>query len=463
MLSASASTRPHYGGTVRVLLQHKVSSLDPTVETEYPADRDKLSALVFETLTEIDSQGQLHPKLAASWQPDSSQRVWQFQLRVANFHDGTAMTSAAVVAALKAVAPDWKITPNGKQGFTLETPAAIPYLPQLLSLPRFAIVKRLGDGTLSGTGPYKLSEWQSGDHAVFVTNEEYWGGRAYPDAIDVQMGASLREHLLERNLGRDHAAEVSIDQLHALEQTTQNLLLSRPSDLLVIVFAGGDNHTGSPTPTGRKSIDPKLRLALAAALNRNAISNVLLQRKSAAATAVLPQWLTGYEFMFMNDASGNPEQARAARAEAGGNGFLTLAYDFSDPVLKAVADRIAVDAREAGIALQTYGDSHVNTKAGRKGSTADAFLLRLPLSSLDPAVALAAFAESLDLPVDLQTPIMAAANPEALFQAERRILEDHRIIPVAHVSEAVWLNSIVHNWQQQPDGEWKMDQVWVEK
>ena len=37
---AFASTRPHYGGTVRVLIQHKVNSLDPGIETEYPADRE---------------------------------------------------------------------------------------------------------------------------------------------------------------------------------------------------------------------------------------------------------------------------------------------------------------------------------------------------------------------------------------------------------------------------------------
>src|SRR5437660_3588722 len=41
----SASTRPHYGGTVRILVQHKIQSLDPGVEIEYPADREKLASL----------------------------------------------------------------------------------------------------------------------------------------------------------------------------------------------------------------------------------------------------------------------------------------------------------------------------------------------------------------------------------------------------------------------------------
>jgi MarR-like DNA-binding transcriptional regulator SgrR of sgrS sRNA len=452
----SASVRPHYGGTIHVLLQHKITSLDPAVESEYPADRDKLSSLLFETLTEIDEQGEVQSKLAASWQADSAQRVWQFQLRPVNFQDGTAVTSTAVIASLKAVNADWKLSPNGKLSFSIETPSAMPNLPALLSLLRSAIVKRQA-GVLVGTGPYKLAESQPADHAVFIANEDYWGGRPYADAIDIQMGASLREHLLERSLGRENIAEISIDQLRALEQTTQNIQLSRPSDLLVIVFPAAISDARLPA---RKAIDPKTRAALAAAINRNAISNVLLQRKSMPATALMPQWLTGYEFLFPDSA--NSEQARRLRAEAGGTAFLTLAYDASDSVLKLVADRLAVDARESGIGLQTYGDLHVNTRAGRKASTADAFLLRLPIRSLDAVAAMAALSEDLELPADMHAAILATAHTETLFQTERHVLEDFHIIPVAHVAEALWLNNSIHNWQQLPDGEWKIDQVWVE-
>jgi hypothetical protein len=45
---------------------------------------------------------------------------------------------------------------------------------------------------------------------------------------------------------------------------------------------------------------------------------------------------------------------------------------------------------------------------------------------------------------------------------ERKILEDHHIIPVVHVSQVLWLNNNVHNWQHLPNGTWKLDQLWVE-
>src|SRR5437588_3719729 len=141
-LKADASTRPRYGGTVRVLLQHKITTIDPAADSEYPAERDRLSSLVFETLTEIDPQGHIRPRLASSWQAETGQRIWQFQLRAANFHDGTAVTSSIVAANLKSANPEWKVTANGRQSVTIEMPFAAPHLLELLSLQRFAIVKR---------------------------------------------------------------------------------------------------------------------------------------------------------------------------------------------------------------------------------------------------------------------------------------------------------------------------------
>jgi ABC-type transport system substrate-binding protein len=455
-LVSLASTRPHYGSTARILIQHKVATLDPLVESDYPADRDKLSQLVFETLTEIDAQGHLRPKLASSWHSEAGQRVWQFQLRLANFHDGTVMTSAVVVGSLKSAAPDWRITVNNRQAFTIETPVPSPHLPELLSLPKFAIVKRPADNSLVGSGPYRLSQWQAGEHAVLNANDDYWGGRPYPDAIEVQMGASLRDHLLERSLGQDHAASLGIDQAHALEQTSQNVVLSRPGELLAIVFLQSDRDTNGR----RKPVDAHIREAISYSLNRAAISNVLLQRKAAPATALLPQWLSGYEFMFAD--KNNPEQAHKLRTEAGVVPPVILAYDFADPVSRMVAERIAVDAREAGIVVQPYADSHVNTKAGRKALNADAVLLRAPLAALDPSPALAGIADSLGLAPELLSAILSAGRPDDLFTAERKALEDYRIVPVAHLSQVLWLNSTVHNWQQMLDGEWRLEQMWIE-
>ncbi|HEV3036801.1 MAG TPA: ABC transporter substrate-binding protein [Candidatus Angelobacter sp.] len=453
----SAGARPRYGGTVRMVLQHRITSLIPTDESGYPSEQARINSLVFETLTQIDPQGHVRPCLANSWQAEAGGRVWQFQLRSAVFHSGTQLNSAAVAASLRVAGPDWKISVSGRQSLTIETPVPAPHLPEMLALPRFAIAKKMPDGTLEGTGPFKLSEWQPGERALLTANEDYWDGRAYPDAVDIRMGVSLREHLLEHRLGPDHAAELSVDQVRALEQSNQNLLTSRPADLMALVFL---QRSPQAAAAGRKTVDPRIREAISMAMSRAAISNVLLQRRSAPARGLLPQWLTGYEFLL--PAENSIENARKLRAEVNSTAPLTLAYDFSDPVAKLVAERIAVDAREAGIFIQTLPDLHTNTALERKTVNADAVLLRLPLQSLDPAAALAGLESGLELSGDIHAAILSASRPEDLLEAERKALEDHRIVPVVHVSQALWLNNNVHNWQLLPNGMWKLDQLWVE-
>jgi ABC-type transport system substrate-binding protein len=229
--------------------------------------------------------------------------------------------------------------------------------------------------------------------------------------------------------------------------------------LLALVFLQGD----TPPRSGRKPVDARIREALGLAINRAAISNVLLQRRGTAASGLLPQWFTGYEFLF----PGNLDlaHARELRADAAAYVVVTpimLAYDAGDPLAKLVAERIAVDAREAGIVVQPYAESHVSSKAARSSMNADAVLMRLPLQSLEPSVSLAALAGDLGASPESLQAILGADRPEELLEAERRLLSDHRIIPVAHLPQAMWLSNNVHNWRQLVNGVWQLDQLWVE-
>lgn len=461
---AHSSSRPRYGGTARILLHDRVNTLDPLAEDDHPQSRDRMAALTFETLTRLDAQGHLLPRLARTWQPDSSRRAWTFRLRLANFHDNSPVTSADVIASLKSAGPDWRYTAPDRQTVVIESSTPIHHLPEMLALERFAVIKRGADGTITGSGPYKLSEWQQGERALFVANEDYWGGRSYPDAIEFQMGSSLRDQLLQRQLGPYAAAELSLDGLRSLEpggSNGQNVSLSRPADLLALVFLQPDSGGGQGRT--RRPVDPRVRQAVSLALSRAAISNVLLQRQGTPASGLLPQWLTGYEFLITAD-----QDADAARKLVGATGAVTsqpsisLAYDFSDATAKMIAERIAVDAREVGIKVQPYGETHVGSKSAQATMNADAILLRLPLLSLDPSAALAALVPDLGLDPATAAAALGAGRPEELFEVERKALENFRVIPVAHVKQALWLNSSVHNWQQLPSGAWDLDQMWVE-
>ena len=459
--TAGASSRPHYGGAVRIVLHERFNSLDPQADDDHPAARDRVAALLFDTLTETDSLGHVHPRLASSWRTEQGGRVWYFNLRLANFQDGTVVTAPDVVASLTRKNEGWTVTAVDQQTVRIEAPVAIPHMPEMLALRRFSILKRNNDKTLVGSGPYKLAEWQPGQRALLSANDDYWGGRPYPDSIEFQLGASLRDQLLERQLGPYSAAELTVDQLRSLEQSNQNLQVSRPSDLLVLLFLHPDVPTAASKPA-RRPVDPRVREALSDAISRDAINNVILQKRGTPASGILPQWLTGYEFLFPGGT--NLDRAKELRAEAAGLVIIhpiALAYDFSDPVAKLVADRIAVDAREAGIVVQPYGEPHVGNKSARAGMDADAVLLRLPLQSLQPAVALAAALDDTGLADPASAPLNAT-RPEDVFELEGMALQGFRVIPIAHVSQAVWLNNTVHNWLEAPNGAWNLDQLWTD-
>src|SRR6185312_6807231 len=100
LATAGASSRPRYGGAVRILLHDRANSLDPAGDEEHPAARDRIASFIFETLTQVDLQGRVHPKLASSWQCDAAKRVWRFNLRIADFHDGSPLTATDVAARI---------------------------------------------------------------------------------------------------------------------------------------------------------------------------------------------------------------------------------------------------------------------------------------------------------------------------------------------------------------------------
>jgi ABC-type transport system substrate-binding protein len=465
LLAAGAygGSRPRYGGTVRILLHDRVLSIDPLSDEDHSSARDRMATLAFENLTEVDAQGRLRPNLAVSWHADQARRTWQFRLRLANFHDGTVLTAADVAASLGKSNPAWKYSAVDRQTVSVETPSAVQLMPELLALPRYAIVKRQVDGNnaaiLIGTGSYKLTQWQAGEHAQFTANEDYWGGRPFADSIEFQMGASLRDQLMDRQLGSYAATELSVDQIRNVEQNNQTVMLSRPADLLALVFVQPDSG-GRP---GRKPVDARIRQALGLAINRAAISNVIFQRRAIPASGLLPQWLTGYEFML--GGAMNVDRAKELRADAAAFVVISpivLAYDFADPLARLAAERIAVDAREAGIVVQPYAESHIYSRASRTSINADAVLLRVPLQSLEPSVALMARADDLGLSQESTPAILGATRPEDLLEMERKSLENNRVLPVAHVPQVLWLNTMAHNWQQVLNGEWNLDQLWVE-
>ncbi|MGB7560986.1 MAG: hypothetical protein WBL99_05900, partial [Candidatus Acidiferrales bacterium] len=142
---------------------------------------------------------------------------------------------------------------------------------------------------------------------------------------------------------------------------------------------------------------------------------------------------------------------------------LKLGYDSADAMERTVADRIVVNAQAAGIPISAHpiGDS---TAGG--AALSDAVILRLPLSSPDPAVALEDFLQTLaplaDLDSSLAAPLADPASLDELYSRERAVLDTYEIIPLAHVPEVVGLSARVRDWMPAHSGAWGLADVWLD-
>ncbi len=437
-----AEDRPRYGGTLRVQLRHAVISLDPTDGKELNDARQRVAFLVFDRLTRIDEEGRVRPQLAVSWTSDAQRRVWRFTLRNGvTFHDGTPLAVSHIIAAFANDAR-WQVrNGNGPNVVVFECPNPLADLPALVAAARHSIVMRTAEGP-QGTGPFRIAAWQMGRQLSLTANPDYFEGRPYLDGLEIQMGNSLREQLIDLRLDRDDLVEVDLEQARRLTAASQRVESSAPARLLAIVFRN-------------PNIKPGMRELLARSIHRETIHAAILKKSGTIANGLLPQWSTGYALLF--EATLDPARIQKLRSDLIKAPPIYLAYDPADAMSKAVADRIAVNARDVGITVQGFGEKN----AAGANSRADAVLIVLPPGSAHAAQALVQISESSQL--DLSDGELYAANtPEQLFAAEKSLLDRYQVIPVAHVPSTFWMSTRVRNWKISADGRWKLEQVWLD-
>ena len=431
---ASAGTRPHYGGTLRLATRDALMSLDPAD----PSRPDtlalrSLSRLVFETLVNLDGRGQPQPSLSSSWQVDPGNQRWQFSIgRGVMFHDGTAVSSDAVAASLRAANPNWKVFATG-EAVVIECDAPTPNLPAVLALPRYGIAKRAG-GKLTGSGPFGISAWEPGKKLALSARDDYWGGRAFVDTIEIEMGKNFREQLLSLDLGKTDVVEVTPDQARRAVLEGRRIQSSDPAELMLLVFSR-DRQSAE---------DGKLREALALSIDRDAMNSALLQGGGEPAGALLPNWMTGYAFLFPTAL--DLQRVRQTRGEVRQGPAWSLGYDASDPLARVITERIALNARDAGLTLQATNSA-----------AADVRLVRIPLASLDARVALTNLATSFGLP----QPKFNDDSANSLYVAENTLMQSQRVIPLLHLRSAAAISPRVREWTEDRNGDWRLQNVWL--
>lgn len=460
-LATSAARRPRYGGTLTIDLQARVTSLDPAQKQGSVADQiaqERLLELVADRLVELDQFGQPKPALAISWQHNDKFTRWEFHLRSnVRFQDATPLTPQLVVDSLQAVNPAWRVS-SADDSVIVESDSPLPELPNILAESQNSILLRKPAGELVGTGPFRLTIWEPGKHAVFAANDDYWGGRPFVDSIDVQMGRTARERMIDLDLGKADIADVAPDRARIDASRGVRISASDPTELVALIFA----HSST------RAKDIRIRQALSLAIDRASLVDFVLQKEGAAAAAFLPQWSSGYEFLF--SAAPDVATARQLASQISPAHVVRLGYDADDSMERMIAERIAVNAQAAGISISARavaaGSPDGNMNHAANVPEYDARIVRLPMSSPAPGAALGNFLQTLaqltDFDPSLTAPFNDPASPEQLYSRERVVVDTYEVIPLVHVPEVVGLSARVRDWIPARWGAWRLADVWLD-
>jgi peptide/nickel transport system substrate-binding protein len=341
----------------------------------------------------------------------------------------------------------------------------VPDLLEQLSSGRYFIYRPLPNGALAGTGPFVLGEAAStsgashsvGSHLYFRANEEAWSGRPFVDGIDVTLGVPPLRAMFDLQLGKADLIELAPDLVPRAKQANLRVWTSEPVTFYGLRFDDAQSV----------SSDVRLREALSLSLDRGSMASVLLQKQAEPAAALLPQWLSGYAFLFNVDT--NLERAKELRRglpanEATGLEPLRLRVDPAGDLPKLLGERVAVNARQAAILVQVISKPAPRASAASPAPTdppSGVHLFAWHYSSLSPRAEL----DSLFAAYNLMEPSEVNAtntDHEQLYERERRILQDRRVLPLIVQAESVGLGATVRDWVPASWGEWHLADVWLE-
>ncbi|MGA2986417.1 MAG: ABC transporter substrate-binding protein [Terriglobia bacterium] len=455
-LAAGAATRPHYGGTLRVEIQAKPSTLDAADSTDVAEAEAvlKLRELIYDRLVRLDPQGRPEPAIALTWEHDEQAVKWRFKLRPGvKWQDGAPLTPEEVATALKGLGAGASVRVSG-EGLEVNAGGPSPGLLTTLATDARLTIRRSAVGAPPlqggspvalpiGTGPFRLTSWEPGRRAVLQANEDYWDGRPYVDTIEILMGHASRDEVLDLELGKADVVELDPVEARRAQQESKKVWTSAPVELLCLRF--GPNR---PAVQERR-----VRVALADSIDRVAIQKVLLQNYGDVAGSIFPQWLSGYTFLFPT--AMNLDHARQLRGEIGVAPALKVGYDPSDTLARQTAERVAVNARDAGIALQVVPLPEGWT--GMPDLGADLVIQRARIDGPTLGEAALEAAASLSFPVNGEP-----GQPEQTYAAERQFVETMAVVPIIHIPELLGIGPRLMDWSATPWGAWHLERVSLE-
>lgn len=157
-------------------------------------------------------------------------------------------------------------------------------------------------------GPFKFVEWSRGDHISFARNDSFFMGSPKLNRINVRI---VPDEDTTVNLLRTHA----IDYMFQASQQTYQALRAVPDVNLVWVNVNGYQSL-QLNLSHPELADPRVRMAIASAIDKNELVKTLTFGTQTVATADIPDWMWAFDPR-VKSAPHDPALGRQMLREAG--------------------------------------------------------------------------------------------------------------------------------------------------
>ncbi|MBZ5527434.1 MAG: hypothetical protein LAN71_05980 [Acidobacteriia bacterium] len=464
-----AARQPRTGGTLRVEMSRSASA-DPRswrAGTEEAATGARLAALLFDRLVDLDDYGRIQPRLAVAWAHDPAFLRWRFTIRAGvKFSDGAPLTPTEAALALRPLlAASRQLSVEG-DALVIQSVSPMPDLLLELAAAPYFVCRAMPGGALAGTGPFLPGATPAAASAngaaanfpdatarlIFRANPDAWSGRPYVDAVEVTFGVPAQRQFYDLQMGLADIVELTPDLALRAAQGGLRTWTSAPLTLYALLF-------DESLPA---AADPRLREAFSLSLDRASMAGVLLQKQAEPASTLLPQWLSGYAFLVALET--NMDRAKQLRAALPANFAssaepLRLRVDAPGDMARLLADRVAINARQAGLQVKVVNRAGASGATLAPDSAAELRLVSWRYSALLAGAELDSLAAGLGL---ARATAAAGANSAQLLAIERRILGEHDAVPLVILLESTGLAARVHDWMPARRGDWRLADVWLD-
>jgi peptide/nickel transport system substrate-binding protein len=304
-------------------LSSTVTSMDPHYHNLTP--NNALLRHVFDSLIKQDPSQTLVPSLAKSWRTLDA-TTWEFKLRQnVTFHDGSPFTAEDVAFSFKR-APNVPNSPSSfapylkaitevivKDPHTIHLKTATPYPLMPNDIATVLIVSKKaaerattedynsGKATI-GTGPYKFAEYVPNQRVVLTPNFKYWAGEEPWEKVTFKMLTSAPARvaaLLSKDV--DAIEGVPTADLAMLSKDKRVAVFNKISNRIIYLHLDSGRATGSPfvfdkagKPLEKNPLaDVRVRQAISATIDRNAITSRIMEGSALPAAQFLPDGFFG--------------------------------------------------------------------------------------------------------------------------------------------------------------------------